>query len=207
MVHPNEFLAPSPETWYNNFQHSREVLSMTELEIMQRAKMYMDMLAQGIDPISGRAVPGDSALNQARLTRCFSYVSEVLDKVIANGGTVVPAPKTQAFTISLEQLAMVQLSAEPVTVSWIIDSLARAVNNPDMRKLSATAITNWLLQQGFLEKRTNAEGKNIRIPTPSGHAIGLTSETRQGRDGEYQMVLYNLNAQRFILDHLMEMLH
>ena len=179
---------------------------MTELEIMQRAKMYMDMLAQGIDPISGRAVPGDSALNQARLARCFSYVSEVLDKVITNGGNVGSAPKTQAFAISPEQLAMVQLSAEPVTVSWIIDSLARAVNNPDMRKLSATVITNWLLQQGFLEKRTNAEGKNTRIPTPSGHAIGLTSETRQGRDGEYQMVLYNLNAQRFILDHLMEML-
>ena len=180
---------------------------MTELEIMQRAKMYMDKLAQGIDPISGQKMPGDTVLNQARLARCFSYVSEVLDKVIANGGHVGSTPKTQAFTISLEQLAMVQLSAEPVTVSWIIDSLFRAVNNPDMRKLSATVITNWLLQQGFLEKRTTADGKNTRIPTQSGRAIGLTSETRQGRDGEYQMVLYNPNAQRFILDHLMEMLH
>ena len=26
---------------------------MTELETVQRAKMYMDKLAQGIDPISG----------------------------------------------------------------------------------------------------------------------------------------------------------
>ena len=29
---------------------------MTELEIMQRAKMYMDKLARGVDPISGQAV-------------------------------------------------------------------------------------------------------------------------------------------------------
>ena len=59
---------------------------MTELEIMQRAKMYMDKLAQGIDPISGQEVPNDSVLNNVRLARCFFYVSGVLDQVIANGG-------------------------------------------------------------------------------------------------------------------------
>lgn len=30
---------------------------MTDLEIMQRAKMYLDRLAQGIDPISGQEMP------------------------------------------------------------------------------------------------------------------------------------------------------
>ena len=179
---------------------------MTELEIMQRAKMYMDKLARGIDPLTDREVPWDSALNQPRLARCFSYVSDVLDKVIANGGTVTSATKTQPFAISAEQLATVRLSPEPVTVSWIVDALSGAVNDPGMRRLSATVITNWLLQQGFLEKRTTAERKNVRVPTENGHAIGLTSETRHGKEGEYQMVLYNFNAQRFVLDHLMEML-
>ena len=61
---------------------------MTDLEIMQRAKMYMDNLAQGIDPISGQEVPNDSVLNNVRLARCFFYVSGVLDQVIANGGRV-----------------------------------------------------------------------------------------------------------------------
>ena len=44
---------------------------MTELETMQRAKMYLDKLAQGIDPISGDEVPEDSVLNNVRLARCF----------------------------------------------------------------------------------------------------------------------------------------
>ena len=179
---------------------------MTELETMQRAKMYMDKLARGIDPITDQEMPEDSVLNQVRLARCFYYVSDVLGKVIANGGNVGSASKTQPFAITPEQLAMVQLSREPVTVSWLVDSLTRVVNNPDMRRLNATVITNWLLQQGFLEKRTTPEGKSTRIPTPSGQAIGLTSETRQGREGEYQMVFYDINAQRFVLDHLMEML-
>lgn len=179
---------------------------MTELEIMQRAKMYMDKLARGIDPITDQPLPGDTALNQVRLSRCFAYVSDVLGRVIANGGNVGSSHKTQPFTISPEQLAMVQLSREPVTVSWLVESLAGAVNNPEMRRLSATVITNWLLGQGFLEKQTTPDGKNIRVPTPSGRGIGLTSETRQGREGEYQMVFYDLGAQRFVLDHLMEMM-
>ena len=33
-------------------KNRNEGKKMTELEIMQRAKMYMDKLAQGIDPIS-----------------------------------------------------------------------------------------------------------------------------------------------------------
>ena len=192
--------------WYNNAKDRLEGLGMTELEMIQRAKMYMDKLAQGIDPISDQAVPNDSVLNQVRLARCFFYVSDVLGKVIANGGHVGNVSKSQSFAISPEQLAMVRLSQEPVTVSWIVDALAEAVSNPDMRKLSATVITNWLLNQGFLEKKTTADGKNNRVPTDNGFAIGLTAESRQGRDGEYTMVLYNINAQRFVLGHLMEML-
>lgn len=178
---------------------------MTELETMQRAKMYMDKLARGIDPISNQPLPGYTALNQQRLSRCFAYVSDVLGRVIANGSNVGSSTRTQTFAITPEQLTMVQLSREPVTVSWLIESLATAVNNPEMRRLSATVITNWLLKQGFLEKQTTPDGKNTRVPTPKGQSIGLTSETRQGREGEYQMVLYDLGAQRFVLDHLLEM--
>ena len=80
---------------------------MTELETMQRAKMYMDKLARGIDPISDQPLPGDTALNQARLSRCFAYVSDVLGRVIANGGSVGAAPRLNPFAITPEQLAMV----------------------------------------------------------------------------------------------------
>ena len=58
---------------------------MTELETMQRAKMYLDKLAQGINPITDEEVPEDSVLNNVRLARCFFYVSGVLDQLIANG--------------------------------------------------------------------------------------------------------------------------
>ena len=52
---------------------------MTELETMQRAKMYMDKLAQGIDPLTNQEVPEDSTLNNVRLARCFFLISWLLN--------------------------------------------------------------------------------------------------------------------------------
>ena len=47
---------------------------MTDLDIMQRAKVYMEKLVQGIDPISDQEIPEDSVLNNVRLARCFFYI-------------------------------------------------------------------------------------------------------------------------------------
>ena len=175
---------------------------MTELETMQRAKMYMDKLAQGIDPISNQEVPDDSVLNNVRLARCFFYVSDVLGKVIDNGGVIGGKPKLRAFTISPDQLARVLISQEPVRVTQLVDMIGAAVDNPQMKKLNTTTITNWLLENGFLEKQIGPDGKSRRIPTHNGLMLGLSTETRQGQYGEYQAVFYNAAAQRFVLDHL-----
>lgn len=59
-------------------QKKKELMFMTELETMQRAKMYLDKLARGIDPITGQELPEDTVLNNVRLCRCFHYVSGVL---------------------------------------------------------------------------------------------------------------------------------
>ncbi|MGN1025920.1 MAG: hypothetical protein ACI4P4_05890, partial [Faecousia sp.] len=93
---------------------------MTELEIMQRAKMYMEKLAQGIDPISDQEVPEDSVLNNVRLARCFFYVSGILDQVIANGGKVVSTPPKDFF-ITDEELRRVNPSQEPIRITQFVE--------------------------------------------------------------------------------------
>lgn len=179
---------------------------MTELETMQRAKMYMDKLAQGMDPITDQELPGDSVLNNVRLARCFFYVSEVLGKVIDNGGSIGRKPKREAFSVSADQLACIQISREPVRISQFVEMIDAAVDNPQMRKLSTTTITNWLLEKGFLEKQIGPDGKSRRIPTQNGLMLGLSTQTQQGKYGEYQAVYYNAAAQQFILDNLPAML-
>lgn len=180
---------------------------MTELEIMQRAKMYMDKLAQGIDPITDRELPADTVLNDLRLARCFFYVSNVLGKAIDNGGIAGKSPKKMTFAITPQQLASVQISREPVRITQLIDAISNAINNPQMKRLQVTVITDWLLEKGFLTKETGTDGKAQRVPTPDGWLLGIYTEVRQGQSGEYKAVLYNQEAQRFILDHLSDMLN
>ena len=178
---------------------------MTELETMQRAKMYLDKLAQGIDPISGREVQEDSVLNNVRLARCFFYVSGLLEQMIANGGEIGVKHRIP-FTIAPEQLRKVQPSRDPVRVSQLVEMISAAVDNPQMKKLSTTVITNWLLEKGFLEKQTDPEGKTKRMPTRNGMMIGLSSEPRVGPNGEYRAVFYSTAAQQFVLDNLIAIL-
>ncbi len=42
---------------------------MTELEIMQRAKAYIDQLANGINPIDGTCVADSDVINNVRISR------------------------------------------------------------------------------------------------------------------------------------------
>ena len=173
---------------------------------MQRAKMYMDKLAQGIDPVTDQEVPEDSVLNNVRLARCFFYVSEVLGQVIANGGVIGGKTKLAPFSINMDQIAKVQVSQEPIRVTQLVDRISEAAGNPGMKKLKTTVITDWLMEKGFLEKQTDPDGKSRRIPTRNGLMIGLSTQTRQGQYGEYQAVFYNAEAQQFVLDNLDAML-
>lgn len=174
---------------------------MTELETVQRAKMYMDQLAQGIDPISGQELPEDSALNNVRLARCFFYVSGILEQVIRNGGQVGSAQKAE-FSITQEQLARVQISSYPIRITEFMDALLQAVGPNNMKRPNAVKVTNWLIAKGFLSKETTPDGKSRRVPTAAGRSLGMTTQMRHSPDGEYLAIYYDANAQQFLLDNL-----
>ena len=77
---------------------------MTELEKIERAKMYMDKLANGINPIDDTMAPDDDLINNVRLSRCFFFVSDVLRQVIENGGTKTAVNKKPRKEASLSIL-------------------------------------------------------------------------------------------------------
>ena len=53
----------------------------------------MEKLSQGVNPIDGTPVPEGDLTRNARMSRCFAYVAQVLDKVVTN--TAARAAKTQ----------------------------------------------------------------------------------------------------------------
>lgn len=97
---------------------------MTELEKIERAKTYMEKLANGINPLDDTEVPDEDIINQVRLSRCFFFVSDVLRQVIENGGigpapAKPPKPRKCPFAIPIERRSRFAYSEVPISISEI----------------------------------------------------------------------------------------
>lgn len=176
---------------------------MTELETLERAKMYMEKLANGINPIDGTMIPDDDVVNNVRLSRCFFYVADVLRQVIDNGG-VSPQrkPKKEPFTISIDQRSSFDYSTTPLPISEIASRINALSTHENMAPLGYSAIRDWLIALGMLEETLDGNGKPVKRPTPHGESIGIQLDARTGNNGPYFVIVYNLDAQHFILDNL-----
>lgn len=176
---------------------------MTELEKMQRAKMYIDKLANGINPIDDTPVADSDIINNVRLSRCLFYVSDILGQVIDNNGVISKEKVSKkSFSISAEEISKFSFSASPIPVSEITKRLNAVADLNTCCKLGHTAITSWLIEIGALEARSTVDGKSIKRPTEQGNKLGISAEKRTGMNGEYVVVVYNKDAQQFILDNI-----
>ena len=178
---------------------------MTELEIMQHAKNYLDKLAQGIDPLTGQEVPENDVINNVRISRCLFYVSDVLRQVIENGGIQVRSVKRTEktpFALSFEERTSYPFGDFPVTVSVIAQQLNELVDLETMQKLKTTSITKFLLQSGLLFEEEGINGSKNKRPTEAGRQLGISTAQRTSQNGEYTAVVYDREAQQFILDNL-----
>lgn len=176
---------------------------MTELEKMQRAKMYIDKMANGINPIDDAPAADSDMINNVRLSRCLFYVSDVLRQVIDNNGVIGKVKSSKkAFFLSSDSINNFSFSKTPISVSEITKRLNDLADLEVCHKLKHSAITNWLISIGALEIRELADGRNTKRPTEQGKELGISSEKRTSMNGEYVVVVYSRDAQQFILDNI-----
>lgn len=177
---------------------------MTELEKMQRAKMYIDKLANGINPIDDTVATENDVINNVRVSRCFFFISDILRQVIENGGTVNNAKNAQKshFYLTDEQRIQYVPSDKLLSISEITKALNNIADLDKCKKLSYRSITDWLVNIGALEIYNDFNGKAKKHPTEQGKELGMSTETRVGMNGKYHIVVYNKEAQQFIVDNI-----
>ena len=178
---------------------------MTELEVMQRAKDYLDKLAKGIDPLTGREVPAGEIINNVRISRCLFYVSDVLRQVIENGGVIGAPPKRgelAPYALPFEMRSRYVFGEWPLSASQIAQRLNELVDLNSMQKLKTTSITKFLQQSGLLFDEEGPGGGKNKRPTEAGWKLGIATTRRSGQNGDYTAVVYSREAQQFILDNL-----
>lgn len=175
---------------------------MTELETLERAKMYMEKLANGINPIDDSVIPDEDIINNVRLSRCFFYVIDVLQQVIDNGGVVPKLKiKKRMFQLDVEKRNDFAFSDVPITITELVKRINDLNEDENISKLTVAMVADWLVSIGLLQIELNAEGKRVKRPTLQGESVGITLENRTSMYGSYFTVVYNLDAQHFLLDN------
>lgn len=177
------------------------------LETLERAKTYLKQLANGVDPISGTELTDDTILNNVRISRCFFYVADILQKVIDNGGQIKQTAKQKLlpFAITEEEKLQVKLSDEPIQIRDFCERINSQIDTEKFSKLKVTAFGKWLVNKDFLtiEIRNNRKYKKA---TAAGEAIGIASQWRSYGNQEYYILTYSKEAQQFLLDNLDEII-
>ena len=185
----------------------------TNIKILERAKMYIEQLSQGVDPITGDKLPDETVLNNERINRCLSYVAEVLELLISHGGIEALANKSREqemlqnaaaqskavlppFELSPAQRQSVYIADKPLDVSTFTRNINNAIDTGSMQKLKGTVFAVWLLKKGFLER----DG-NTKKPTPIGSSIGIIAQVKQTNQ-----LMYSREAQQFLLDNIDEII-
>lgn len=57
---------------------------MNELQKINRAKIYLENLANGVNPLTDQPVGENDIVNNVRISRCLFYVSDILGKIVEN---------------------------------------------------------------------------------------------------------------------------
>ena len=177
---------------------------MTELEKIAHARTYIENLANGLDPMTGQPVPDAECINNVHVSRYLFYVSDILRQLMENGR--ISEQKTKAakapFFLDREARKHFRYSEEPLLISEITRRINELIQPEKMEKLTCKQLLDWLIQDGFLRIISGIDEKPFRMPTLAGAELGMVAEERLGKTGSYVVVVYDITAQQFILEHL-----
>ena len=126
---------------------------MDKIQQLQKAKLYVGMLACSMDPTTQEFVE-DSILQKREVQDVLQYISSVLEELIGNNGEVINVSKPISFQVSKLNKNAIHFSNEPIQLSSLISRINKQVDSQTMQKLGASKISNWLVEQGYLDSRT-----------------------------------------------------
>lgn len=178
---------------------------MTEKEILQRAKMYMDKLARGVNPLDDTEIPEGEVVNNIRLSRCFLYVSDVLGSLIdEKKETDAKKTKKSAFSITREQVDGFNYSKTPIDVAEFAERINSLINQNEMKKISRRKIFEWLNSIKLIEEKIDLNtDRTVKSPTSFGIEIGISYEQKISKNGfSYNIIVLTEKAQHFLIDNI-----
>lgn len=177
-----------------------EKIDLTKLDT---AIMYVQRIAEGYNPVTNAEAENDSVLNNPNVIRCMYFVKEVLQEVKRNDG-IITNTKTRAKKIAFPYEILQEFCyQEDKSIAYLLRQIHQPVEGQNIKKISPQTVTGWLKRAGYLKEEYCAEVKKIStVPTEKGKELGIYTEVRTFSTNTYLAVIYNQNAQEFIVNNL-----
>jgi hypothetical protein len=175
-----------------------------EKQILARARDYMKQLSEGRDPLTGRAVDGDSVLDEQRMRRCFAFVAAYIQRELERGSDDVQYFFPDGNAID----ALV--SEEDVVAADFYERLATAATDAGLRSVTPRQINHFLLREGVVDGRVESvfvERRVLRANERS-EEVGIYDKPRlSARTGAMtHTLMFPPETQRWILKCLPDIL-
>ena len=106
---------------------------MTEIEKIAYTKGFIEKLAEGINPMTGDPISEGELIRHARVSKCFSYLSDIQRQMIENG--VIKGGEIPFVPGSLDKF---EYSDTPI----LITELARRIST-HKQKLNMGNLSNY----------------------------------------------------------------
>ena len=180
-----------------------ERVDLTKLEV---AIKYIDRIADGCNPVNNTPLSSEDVLNNPNVIRCMYFIKEVLEEVRRNDGIIVGRKKQGTMPFPVEVLDEF-VYQDDKSITNVLKQIYAPVQDLNVKKLSAMKITSWLKEEGYLsEEQIPETGMNRKVPTMKGRELGIYMTEREYEGRVYQSVLYDKNAQEYIVGKMREWL-
>ena len=178
---------------------------MEKVQKLQKAKLYLDMLAASMDPLTQEFID-DEILQRKEIKNLLTYVSGVIEELIWNNGDVVNVSKPMDFQASKLDKFVITLSDEPIQLTTLLARINKQVDARIMRRLGPSRIAEWLVDNGYLIREKVPVVRQISqlFTTESSEDFGIViGEKTNVKTGEIKSrILLTRKAQEYIVDNL-----
>lgn len=176
---------------------------MEETEKIALAKSWVQHLANGINPIDGSELKDDDIVNNVHISRCLFYVADILGKY-SERRTKSNVSRHEKFDSSVIQLDN-YIYSDAITISEFARKVKILIPET-MKVVSYKSMVSWLMHKGFIEEvRSENDGRIMKVATEKGNSVGIFTDKRDRNGSPYAIIIYNPDAQKYLLEHLSEM--
>ncbi len=164
---------------------------------------YIRRMAEGLDPVTNRPAEEDSVINNPNVIRCMYFVQDVLEAVKEQGGYIGTKRKKGKVPFPFEILKEYRYENDK-SISYIMSQIRDMVDDPNVKMISYKPITDWFKAAGYLAEQLDVRtGKKATVSTEEGKKLGIYMEERRSVRGDtYNVVVYDRNAQEFLIKNM-----